>query len=145
MKKKTLQEWREIDSILKTFCLASGLQINLTKSTFHYSGILGVDLETYKAIFPYNFIEIIDGLRYLGYFLKPDRYKAEDWRWLLIKFEKRIGFWCNRWLSLGGRFVLIKSVLESQEVYWMALAAILVTVLNKIRQLDLYFSLVGRQ
>jgi hypothetical protein len=48
-------------------------------------------------------------------------YKAEDWGWLIAKYEKRIGHWCNRWLSLGGRFILIKAVLESQPMYWMAL------------------------
>jgi hypothetical protein len=65
--------------------------------------------------------------------------KAEDWRWLLAKFEKRIGHWCNRWLSLGGHFVLIKVVLESQPVYWMALVVIPVSVLNKLRQLMFSF------
>jgi hypothetical protein len=70
-------------------------------------------------------------------------YKAEDWGWLLSKYEKRIGHWCNRWLSLGGRFILIKAVLESQPVFWMALAAILVSVLNKIRQLIFTFLWAG--
>jgi hypothetical protein len=60
-------------------------------------------------------------------------YKAEDWRWLLAKIEKRIGHWCNMWLSLGGPFILIKVVLESQPVYWMVLVVILVSILNKIR------------
>jgi hypothetical protein len=84
------QEWKEIDSILKIFCRASGLQINVTKSTLHYSGLTEVDLDTYKNIFLYNFLEILVGLRYLGYFLKPDCYKVVDWRWLLIKFEKKL-------------------------------------------------------
>jgi hypothetical protein len=133
------QEWLEIDSILKFFCRASGLQINATKSTLHYSGLTEVDIELYKNIFSYNFLEISIGLRYLGYFLKPDCYKVTDWHWILIKFEKRITHWCNRWLSLGGRFVLIKSVLESQAVYWMALAAIPGTILKRIRQLIFSF------
>jgi hypothetical protein len=137
------QEWMEIDSILKFFCRASGLQINATKSTIHYSRLTEVDLDMYKNIFSYNFLEISIGLRYLGYFLKPDCYKVVDWRWLLIKFEKRIAHWCNRWLSLGGRFVLIKSVLESQTVYWMALAAIPGTVLKRIRQLIFSFLWMG--
>jgi hypothetical protein len=28
--------------------------------------------------------------------------------------KKGSDMWCNRWLSLGGRFTLIKSVLEGQ-------------------------------
>jgi hypothetical protein len=38
-------------------------------------------------------------------------------------------------LSLGGRYVLIKAVLESQPVYWLALAHIPDTVLNQIRKM----------
>jgi hypothetical protein len=113
--------------------------VNMTKSTFHYLGLQGEDLEIFKVAFPYNFVELSEGFRYLGYFLKTGNYKVEDWRWLIAKFEKRIGHWCNRWLSLGGRFVLIKVVLESQPVYWMALAAIPVSVLNKIRQIIFTF------
>jgi hypothetical protein len=40
---------------------------------------------------------------------------------------------------LGGHLVLIKSVLESQAVYWMELASIPIFVLNKIRQLIFSF------
>jgi hypothetical protein len=43
------------------------------------------------------------------------------------------------WLTLGGRFVLIKVVLESQPVYWMTLAAVPNLVLVKIRQLIFSF------
>jgi hypothetical protein len=46
--------------------------------------------------------------------------------------EKKIGLWCNKWLSLGGRFVLVKVVLESQPVYWMSLEIISHSILNKI-------------
>jgi hypothetical protein len=58
---------------------------------------------------------------------------------VIIKFEKRIGHCCNRWLSLGGRFILIKYVLESQPIYWMELVAIPDSVLNKIRILIFNF------
>jgi hypothetical protein len=139
MTRASLQEWKEIDNILNIFCRATGMLVNLTKSTFHHSGIQGEVLENFKEVFPYNFVDLSEGFRYLGYFLKSRKYKAEDWRWLLAKFEKRIGHWCNRWLSLGGRFVLIKVVLESQPVYWMDLVVIPVSVLNKIRQLMFTF------
>jgi hypothetical protein len=113
--------------------------VNPLKSTLHHSGIQQEDLDSYKEIFPYKFADLTDGFRYLGYFLKPVNYKVEDWHWLIAKFEKRIGHWCNRWLSLGGRFVLIKAVLESMHVYWMALESILMSVLNRIRQLMFNF------
>jgi hypothetical protein len=124
MSKASIEEWKVIDEILNVFCRATSLVVNLQKSTFHYFGIQQEVIDSFKDIFPYNFVDLSEGFRYLGYFLKSDNYKAEDWRWLISKFEKRLNLWCNRWLSLGGRYVLIKVVLESQPVYWMALASI---------------------
>jgi hypothetical protein len=117
MTRASIQEWKEIVSILKIFCRATGMMVNLSKSTFHHSGIQGEILENFKEIAPYNFADLSEAFRYLGYFLKPDKYKAVDWRWLIAKFEKRISHWCNRWLSLGGRYVLIEAVIECQHVY----------------------------
>jgi hypothetical protein len=57
----------------------------------------------------------------------------------------RINHWCNRLLSLGGRYVLVKAVLESLPVYWLALAHIPLSVLNKIRQLVFSFLWSGNK
>jgi hypothetical protein len=51
----------------------------------------------------------------------------------LSKIEKNISFWCNRWLSKGGRLVLINSMLEVIPIYWHTLAHIPRGILEKIR------------
>jgi hypothetical protein len=56
-----------------------------------------------------------------------------------LKNLRRIQHWCNRLLSLGGRFILIKSVLESFPVYWMALAHISASILKKLCQMIFSF------
>jgi hypothetical protein len=145
MSKASPDEWLEIKNILSIFCRASGLMINWSKSIFYFAGVNGETLENLKGIFPTYFEELNKGFRYLGYFLKADAYKAVDWRWLLKKIEDRIGMWCNRWLTLGGRFTLVKSVLEGQPVYWMALAAIPVSILEKIRKLMFNFLWSGEE
>jgi hypothetical protein len=88
MTRASIQEWKEIDDILKIFCRATSMMVNLLKSTFHHSGIQGEVLDNFKEIFPYNFVDLSEGFRYLGYFLKPDNYKAEDWRWLMQSLKK---------------------------------------------------------
>jgi hypothetical protein len=75
------------------------------------------------------------GFKYLGYFLKAGLQKAEEWVWLLTKVEKKIKHWSYRWLSLGGRYILCKAVLESQPVYWLSLASIPLSILHKLRKL----------
>jgi hypothetical protein len=87
---------------LKIFCSASGLQINWTKSTFHFDNIPAQNLEHLKTIFPHTFVHLSIGFKYLGYFIKVDHYKASDWDWLVTKVEKKVGHWCNRWLTIGG-------------------------------------------
>ena len=54
--------------------------------------------------------------------------------WLLKKVEKRIGNWSYRWLSLGVRLILVKIVFENILVYWLSLAKIPKTILDKIRK-----------
>jgi hypothetical protein len=98
-----------------------------------------LDLTPYRSFLPYTFSALATGFKYLGYQLKTGAHRADDWYWLLEKMEKKIGLWCNKWLSLGGLYILIKSVLESQPIYWMSLEIIPCSVLNKVWKLMFNF------
>jgi hypothetical protein len=74
-------------------------------------------------------------MKYLGFSLKPNGYRVADWNWLSEKIAKRISNWTFQWLSLGGRFVLVKFVLQSIPVYWLNLEKVLASILQKIQQL----------
>jgi len=128
-------EWKEIDKLLQIFCSATGLQINWTKTTFHHANIQDQDLEVLKGIFPHSFIHLSQRFQYLGYYIKDEHYKTSDWDWLVMKVENKLGHWCNKWLSIGGRYTLIKATLEGQLVYWMALDAIPILILDKLQKL----------
>jgi hypothetical protein len=62
MSKASLEEWMLIKSLLELFCCASGLKVNLEKSTFHHSGLRGEDLERLKEAFEINFVELSEVL-----------------------------------------------------------------------------------
>jgi hypothetical protein len=94
-----------------------GLSISDRKYAIYFYGFNDEELSPFKNLFQYQFGDLKNGFKYLGCFMKPDNYRVEDWRWLVRKFEKRINHWCFRWLTLGGRFILIKSVLENLPVY----------------------------
>ena len=66
-------------------------------------------------------------------------YMVKDWLWMVSKFEKRISHWTNRFLSMGGHLVLIRSVLSSIPVYWMALVPIPSSILDKVIKLIFSF------
>jgi hypothetical protein len=74
-------------------------------------------------------------MKYLGFHLNPNDYRIYDWTWLLQKFEKIIDHWAYRWLSLGGRMILIKSFLQKNLVYWLSLAKLLAKIKSNIHQI----------
>ena len=59
MNKAQISDWKEIDYTLSLFCKASRLVINPHKSSFHYSGLQEHELDSYKAIFPFKFVELV--------------------------------------------------------------------------------------
>jgi hypothetical protein len=145
MTKASVTEWMEIQNLLAIFCSATGLLINAHKTSFYQFGVQQQVLDSLKEIFHYSINNLTDGFKYLGYILKADRFKVEDWNWLISKYENRISHWCNRWLTLGGRLVLVKAVLESQPVYWLALENIPSSVLHRIRQVVFNFLWDGKR
>jgi hypothetical protein len=124
LSKASMVEWLVIDSRISFFCKATGLSVNLTKSTVHFEGLSDLELISFKTLLPYSFTDLSQGFRYLGYFLKTGTPRAADWDWLVNRVTNKINLWCNRWLSLGGRYILVKTVLEGQSVYWMSLEAL---------------------
>ena len=118
----SIREEAILSELLTLFCKATGMQINFQKSTITTLNLEEEVLRTFLELFPFQHFSLDDGIKYLGFRLKPNCYKKEDWNWLLAKLEARVNNWCNRWLSRAGRLVLVTSVLEAIPVYWMALA-----------------------
>jgi hypothetical protein len=144
MTKADLVEWTVIQDTLLHFCSISGLSINHSKSSAHYWGLSASELLRFKDHFTFTFIDLKEGFRYLGYQLKMGATLPGDWRWLVAIFEKKIDFWCNKWLSMGGRFILIKAVLESLAVFWMTLERIPNKITSLLRRLAFNFLWNGR-
>lgn len=100
------------------FCRATSLQINWSKSSFHYSNLFDQTLFQLHLLFPHTFTNMSESFNYFGYFMKANSCRIVDWNWLLEKVKKWIGNWCNRWLSLDGRYTLLKSSMEGRFTGW---------------------------
>ena len=111
------------------------MQINLQKSSVTIINLEEEVQRSFHELFPYKQFTLNDGIKYLGFRLKPNCYKKEDWNWLLAKLESIINNWCNRWLSRAGRLVPIKSILEAILVYWIALAWIPKSIMKKTKRI----------
>ncbi|WMV20737.1 hypothetical protein MTR67_014122 [Solanum verrucosum] len=74
---------------------------------------------------------------YLGMPLGANHKAVNLWDGIIEKTEKRLALWKSQYLSLGGRVVLINSVLDSLPTYVMSLFPIpgeVVKILDKLRR-----------
>jgi len=114
-----LSEWKVFQKVLDLFFQVTGMSFNPQKSTFLEEGWNEEEIAMLKEFMPFEVKLVDNGFKYLVCFLKPNCYTKADWTWLEKKIEKRISNWSHRWLTLGGRFTLVKVVLKSIPVYWL--------------------------
>jgi hypothetical protein len=102
------REAEALRNILTLFSKAIGMQINEWKSTLTTNLVYEEEGQVLRLHFPFEEKKLDDGLKYLGFLLKPTDYRKEDWKWLLKKIDKRLNIWSHRWLSRASRLVLVK-------------------------------------
>eukprot|EP00253_Pinus_taeda_P034952 PITA_34952 len=136
-------ELKEFKIIIDLFMKATGMQTNYGKSQVCVAGYNRRECNSMSILFPFHLQPLASPFKYLGFWLKPDAYKKEDWNWLIAKIEARISHWSYRWLSRAGRLTLLKSVLLAIPVYWAALTWIPKGILEKIRRLCCRFLWAG--
>lgn len=83
-------EWAHFKDIISCFCLTTGMEVSTSKSSFLYQCKDFYALLQINFLCPYQMREIGEGLKYLGYFLKPNGYSVANWRWLIKKVHRRL-------------------------------------------------------
>ena len=122
--------------LLYLFEQMSGLKINFDKSEIfcfgqakemehHYSQLFGCQSGMYT-------------FRYLGIPMHFRKLRNADWRIVEEKFEKKLSSWKGKHMSVGGRLVLINSVLTSLAMFMLSFFEVPKQVLER---LDYYRSI----
>lgn len=127
---------RSIDSIVAVFddfARISGLCISMEKSTIYYAGVQELTRQAVQSQYRFDSGEL--PVRYLGLPLLTKQMGTQDYQPLLEKIRKRINLWTNRFLSMAGRFQLIRSVLMSITNFWMSSFRLLGECLKEIDRL----------
>ena len=70
----------------------------------------------------------------IGYYLKPSGYTLKDWNWLVKKVVWKVKLWSGWYLSLGGRLVLIRVVLQGIPVFWFSLFKVLKSIIKFLKR-----------
>ncbi|KAJ9542248.1 hypothetical protein OSB04_028754 [Centaurea solstitialis] len=131
--KGDLESVTVLKEVLDSFATLSGLKPNIAKSSVYFSN---VDPNTVQGIL--NILPFQTGnlpFRYLGVPLSSKRLVVSDFESLIIKVKSRIQNWKSKCLSFGGRLLLVRSVLESLQLYWMAVFLLPSSVTHKIEKM----------
>ena len=128
-------EIKEIKKILEIFMKATGMQVNYRKSQLILEGFNRQEKSQITSVLPFDVYKLEDPFKYLGFWLKPDKYRKQDWNWLLAKIEAKISHWSFKWLSRVGRLTLIKSILLAIPVYWVVLTWVPKGIMERIRRI----------
>ena len=66
--------------VINLFKIATGMMINFQKSFVSFFRIEDTDLRYMMGFFPIQAMEISEGIKYLGFFIKPNGYRKSDWK-----------------------------------------------------------------
>ncbi|KAK3198650.1 hypothetical protein Dsin_022065 [Dipteronia sinensis] len=123
--------------ILRCFELASGLRINFHKSCVVKVGKKSEVVEDWAGIFKCKKANL--PITYLGMPLGARPLSKAFWKSLVLRMESRLAPWKKKFLSKGGRLVLIKSVLSSISTYYMSVFKVPVSVAQAMERLQRSF------
>ena len=121
---------RNMKLILSTFEQLSGLKINFHKSEIFCFGKARDNEVFYSQLFGCGVGKF--PFRYLGLPMHTRKLSNKDWQTIENRIEKKLSGWKGKLLSVGGRLVLLNSVLSSLPMFMMSFFELPKGVLEKI-------------
>nr|GEX48344.1 RNA-directed DNA polymerase, eukaryota [Tanacetum cinerariifolium] len=120
--------------MLHCFSLASGLKVNVHKSSIYGVGVRQDDVQHMAE----NFCCISNNLpfTYLGVKVGANMMRLNSWSDVVKKVSNKLSNWKAKTLSVGGRLTLLKSVLGAIPTYYMFLfkaPEVIISLLEKMR------------
>jgi len=107
-----------LKALLRGFEMVSGLKVN-----FHKSFLMGVNVEM-------EFLNMASD--FLNCNKREIPRKLSTWEPLLCQLRKRLCSWGNKYVSLGGRIVLLNSVLNAIPIFYLSFLKMPTKVVRKI-------------
>ena len=115
---KSWRNVRTMRALLLLFEEISGLKVNFTKSML--TGVNIPDTWLSEAASVMNCRRGSIPFVYLGLPIGGDSRKLSFWKPVVDRIVSRLSSWNHKFLSFGGRLVLLKSVLSSLPVYFLS-------------------------
>ena len=125
-----LMKAKNMKLLLCAFEQLSGLKINFDKSELFCYGAAKANQNKYAQIFGCDLGSF--PFRYLGIPMHHRKLMNKDWKHVEECFQKRLNCWRRKMLSVGGRLVLINSVLSSLPMFMLSFFEVPRGVLKKL-------------
>ncbi|KAM0069892.1 putative RNA-directed DNA polymerase [Helianthus debilis subsp. tardiflorus] len=113
------EEVLNIVRILRFFHVCSGLKINIDKSNLYGIGVGVEESNELASVLGCKSDSL--PFKYLGLKVGANMNRVSNWQPVFDIFRSRLAKWKSNLLSIGGRVVIIKSVLESLPTYYFSL------------------------
>nr|XP_016462067.1 PREDICTED: uncharacterized protein LOC107785308 [Nicotiana tabacum] len=125
-----------LKQVMQWFKIISGLKINLGKcEVFPVGEVANIDDLSYVLRCKTGSLPTT----YLGLPLGASHKDTTVWNPVIERVEKRLAGWQKRYLSKGGKEVLIKSTLLSMPTYYMSLLQAPAIITEKLERLQRNF------
>jgi hypothetical protein len=126
-----------IKAALRGFELVSGLKVNFFKSC-----IIGVNVSDEFLTMASDFLNCRIGrtpFKYLGLPVGANSRKLDTWEPMLNTIRGRLGNWGNKHVSLGGRLILLNSVLSAIPIFFLSYLKMPVKVWKEVVKIQRKF------
>jgi hypothetical protein len=125
-----LEKAQNLKLILSAFEQLSGLKINFHKSELFCFGEAINEVDAYASLFGCGQGQF--PMRYLGIPIHYRRLTLAEWKIVEERLQKRLSSWKGKLLSLGGRLVLINSVLSNLVLHMISFFLLPKGILQKL-------------
>jgi hypothetical protein len=133
----TLENLWTMKAILRGFEMVSGLKVNFWKSS-----LMGVNVSQdflwLASVFLNCKVSSVPFI-YLGLPVGANSRRLATWEPLINSLRKRLGAWSNKFVSLGGRIVLLNSVLNAIPIFYLSFMKIPVQVWKIVKRIQREF------
>jgi len=127
----------DFESFAARFPNGSGLKVNFLKS-----GLIGINVRRDFMDMACNFLgcsETNFPFKYLGLPIGANPRSLSTWEPLLEHVTKRLNSWGNKFLSFGGRIVLLNSVINAIPIFYLSFLRMSVKVWGRLVRIQREF------
>lgn len=107
-----------LKALLRGFEMASGLKVNFSKSC-----LIGINVDREFMDMACNFLNCNEGtlpFKYLGLPVGANPSRMSTWDPLLEHVSSRLNSWGNKFISFGGRIVLLNAVINAIPIFYLS-------------------------